>query len=242
MENKYLHEVLPFLKNVEKKRRRQFEDYFRTAPLWLIDAMVVETIPAGTIFIRENEPVETIYFVGNGKVKATDYRISGITFDFMKPQNMLALGGMEVLMEIDEFKTTLQAETDCILVKVARAKYEKWLNSDIEAFRLEAKISATSLLEEVRRNRLYLFLQGADRLAFLYVELYETHNKNGVRRIKESRTSMADETGLCLKSISRAIRKFLDEGLVTKNGNQILINPEQYEGLKKIIEEKIDRV
>ena len=47
---------------------------------------------------------------------------------------------------------------------------------------------------------------------------------------------------LCLKSISRAIRKFLDEGLVTKNGNQILINPEQYEGLKKIIDEKIDRV
>ena len=103
MENKYLYEVLPFLKNVEKKRRKQFEGYFRTAPLWMLDAMVVETIPAGTIFIRENEPVETIYFVGSGKVKATDYRISGITFDFMKPQNMLALGGMEVLMEIDEF-------------------------------------------------------------------------------------------------------------------------------------------
>ncbi len=242
MENNYLQEALPFLKEVEKKRQKQFEDYFRTAPLWLVDAMVVERIPAGTIFIRENEPVDTIYFVGSGRVKATDYRISGITFDFMKPQNMLALGGMEVLMELDEYKTTLQTETDCILVKLARTKYEKWLHSDMEALRLETKISTAALLEEVRRNRLYLFLEGVGRLAFLYVELYENHNQNGVLCIKESRASMAGETGLCLKSISRAIRKFVEDGLITKNGNQIRINAKQYEGLKKVIDEKIDRV
>ena len=242
MEHKYLHEALPFLKQIEKKRQKQFEIYFQSAPLWLIDAMVVETVAAGTVFIHENEPADMIFFVGSGKVKATDYRISGIAFDFMKPDDMIALGGMEVLMGLDTYKTTLQAETECILVKLTRAKYEKWLNSDLEAFRLEARITCASLLEEERRNRLYLFLQGADRLALLYVELYEKYNKNGVLHIRESRMSMADATGLCLKSISRAIRKFAEDGLVTKSGNQILISQEQYKGLREIIDEKIDRV
>lgn len=53
---------------------------------------------------------------------------------------------------------------------------------------------------------------------------------------------MANETGLSLKSISRAIKKFTEEGLVTKNGNQILINQDQYKKLKEIINEKIDSV
>lgn len=242
MEHSYLHEVLPFLKHVEKERRQQFEEYFRSAPLWLLDSMTVETITAGSVFICENEPAETIFFVGSGKVKATDYRISGVMFDFMKLENMIALGGMEVLMELDTYKTTLQAETDCILVKVARSKYEKWLKSDMEAFRLETKITCTSLLEEERRNRLYLFLQGAERLALLYVELYEKQNKNGILCLKENRTNRADETGLCLKSISRAIRKFVEKGLVTKNGNQIQINSGQYEKLKQFINEKMEGV
>lgn len=240
MEHKYLYEVLPFLKQVEKKRQRQFEEYFRSAPLWVMDALQVEKIEAGTVFIHENEPANMIFFVGSGRVKATDYRISGVAFDFMKPDNVIALGGMEVLMDLKTYRTTLQAETECVLVKLTRTKYEKWLCSDLEAFRQEAKLTCTSLLEEERRNRLYLFLQGADRLALLYVELYEKYNKNGTLYIKESRMSMADETGLCLKSISRAIRKMAEDGLITKSGNQILISQEQYQGLKQSICEKID--
>lgn len=241
MERNYLHEMLPFLTQIEKKRQEQFEIYFHSAPLWVMEALEVENIAAGTIFIHENEPADMIYFVGIGKVKATDYRVSGIAFDFMKPDNVIALGGMEVIMEQGTYKTTVQTETDCVLVKLSRAKYEKWLYSYPETFRLEAKLTCHSLLEEERRNRLYLFLQGADRLALLYVELYEKYNKNGTLYIKASRTSMADETGLCLKSVSRAIRKFSEAGLVTKNGSQLQISKKQYEGLKKIVSDKIDR-
>ena len=37
MENKYLAKILPFLDEIEKDRRKQFEEYFRTAPMWLMD-------------------------------------------------------------------------------------------------------------------------------------------------------------------------------------------------------------
>ena len=46
---------------------------------------------------------------------------------------------------------------------------------------------------------------------------------------------MADETGLCVKSISRGIKKFSEEGMITKDGNRILINREQYGELRKMV-------
>ena len=157
----------------------------------------------------------------------------------MKPKDLIALGGMEVIMELENYQTTWETETKCIVVKLPRAKYEKWIYADIDIFRLESKITCESLLEESRRNRLYLFLQGADRLALLLVEWFEKFNKNGQLCINESRQNIADETGLCLKSVSRGVKKFAGDGLIIKKGNQILITQEQYEGLRQIVNDNM---
>ena len=239
MKHTYLHDVLPFLRELEREKQKQFEAYFRTAPLWLMDLFKSEVLKAGTTFIRENEPADTIFFVAKGRVKATDYRISGIAYDFMKPTNLIALGGMEVILGQPLYQTTLQTVTDCIVARLPRIQYEKWIYSDMEAFRLEAKLTCASLLEEERRNRLYLFLEGADRLAVLFADWFEKYNKNDILCINESRQNLADETGLCLKSISRAIKKFQSDQLITKKGNQIWIDKKQYEGLKKTVDEKL---
>ncbi len=240
MEYNYLNKVLLFFKDMDRNIQEQFEEYFKTAPLWLLDSLKTDTIKAGVTFIEEGEPANTIYFVAKGRVKATDYRVSGIAFDFMKPNNVIALGGMEVLMKQDYYKTTIEAVTDCIIVKLSREKYEKWIFSDIKTLEKETLITCTSLLEEARRNRLYLFLQGADRLALMFVSCYEQNNENGVVCISEGRIGMADETGLCLKSVSRAVKKFIEEEMITKKGNQIYINSKQYKMLKNTLEDKIE--
>ena len=41
MENNYLAQILPFLNEIEEERKKQFEEYFRTAPMWLMDTFVV---------------------------------------------------------------------------------------------------------------------------------------------------------------------------------------------------------
>ena len=200
-----------------------------------MDLFQSEVMEAGITFIRENEPADTIFFVARGRVKATDYRVSGIAYDFMKPMNLIALGGMEVILGQDTYQTTLQTETECIVTKLPRAQYEKWIYSDTEAFRTEARLTCASLLE-------YLFLEGADRLAVLFADWFEKYSKNEQLCINESRQNLADETGLCLKSISRAIKKFQADDLITKKGNQIWINEKQYRGLKRTVDEKIGSV
>lgn len=241
MKPKYLFELLPFLKDVDRERQEQFVEYFKTAPLWILDSFQVEELEEDTVFIRENEPADTIFFVGRGLVKATDYRILEISYDYMLWNKVHAFGAMEFIMDLDTYRTTLQTVTKCTVVKLPRAKYERWMYSDIKALKYEAKLLTLNLLEEGRNGRLFLFLQGADRLALLFLERYERYSKNGILYVRGGRQDLADETGLCVKSISRAVKKFQEENLITKEGNQITINEKQYEGLKKIVALKIDR-
>ena len=240
MKHKYLYEALPFLKDADREKQVQFEEYFRSAPLWLMETFHVEEMEKGRVFVKEGEPADTIFFIGKGIIEATDYRVYGIPYDYMQFDKLYAFGGMEFIMDLDTYKTTLRTITDCTVIKIPRAMFEKWLCSDIQAMKHEAKLMGEYLLKEVRNNRLFLFLQVADRLALLFVERYERYSENGVLRVKGNRQNLADETGLCVKSISRGVKKFLDEGLITKEGNQILINQEQYEGLRKIVSMKID--
>lgn len=50
MKHTYLHDVLPFLRELEREKQKQFEAYFRTAPLWLMDLFQSEIMEAGTTF------------------------------------------------------------------------------------------------------------------------------------------------------------------------------------------------
>lgn len=240
MKSRPLYDALPFLNHIDVERQEQFERYFQSAPLWLLDAFQIEELKKGEVFVREGEAADTIFFIGQGIIEAIDYRVYGTPYDFMQFDRVYAFGGMEFLMDLDKYMTTLRTVTDCTIVRLPRAKFEKWLYSDIQAMKQESKLVSEYLLKESRNSRLFLFLQGSDRLALLFVERYEKYNKNGLLHVKGNRQNLADETGLCLKSVSRGVKKFQEEDLISKEGNQIFINKEQYEGLKKIVSKKID--
>lgn len=240
MKNKALYDALPFLESIDKERQEQFIDYFRTAPLWLMDAFQVEEVDKDVILVNEGDPADMIFFVGQGIIEGIDFRAYGTPYDYMQFHKVYAMGGMEFIMNLKTYKTTLRTVTKCIIVKLPRATFEKWLYSDIEAMKKEASLVCEYLLEEVRNNRLFLFLQGSDRLAMLLVNRYEQHNKNGILTINTTRQNLADETGLCLKSISRGVKKFAESGIITKENKRITINREQYEQLRDIVSEKID--
>ena len=163
MGERYLYQKCPFLKEVSQERREQFETYFRTAPDWLIDAFVVEKMKKGTTFIRENNPADTIYFIIEGLIVATDYRVLGISYDFMQFRKMYAFGGMEFIMDLDVYKTSLRTVTDSIAVKISRPMFEKWMYSDIKALKYESQQIGEYLLEQARNERIFLLMNGTDR-------------------------------------------------------------------------------
>lgn len=237
MRDNYLEEVFPFLKSIDRGRRDQFLAYFRNAPLWIFENFTIERLEKGRTFIREGEPVDAVYFIGDGIIKATDYRIYGISFDFMLFTNVYAYGGMEIIMGIDTYKTSLQTVTDCIVVKIPRAQFDKWMQTDIQSLRYEAKLMGEYLLEQARNVRAFLFLQGSDRLAMLLINRYEKYADKGVLRLNNDRQELSDFTGLSVKTITRSVKKLKEDGLLSRSGNYILVDRKQYESLKESLTE-----
>lgn len=238
--NKYLYDALPFLRDIDRDRQAQFETYFRSAPLWLMDTCQIEKLDKGAVFIREGDPADTIFFIGRGIIEAIDYRVYGIPYDYMRFDRVHAFGGMEFIMDLDTYQTTLRTVTDCVVVKLPRSKFEEWMYSDLQALKYEAKLIGEYLVRDARQSRIFLFLEGADRLAMLLVTRFEQYNQDGRLLVRESRQTLASETGLCVKSVNRAVKKFLDEGLVTKEGSRVLLDRRQYEGLRALVSRKID--
>ncbi|MDE7313371.1 MAG: Crp/Fnr family transcriptional regulator [Eubacterium sp.] len=233
MKEVYLEEVLPFLKRIDKERREQFQDYFKNAPLWILENFVIEKLQKGTTFIREGEPVDMVYFIGDGTIKATDHRIYGISFDFMLFTKVYAYGGMEIIMDIDRYTTTLQTVTDCTVVKIPKAQFAKWMSTDIISLKYEAKLMGEYMLEQARNVRAFLFLQGANRLAMLFTNRYEKYAVGGCLKLCNDRQELSDFTGLSVKTITRSVNKLKEDGLITKQGNTIVICEEQYNRLKE---------
>lgn len=235
MDHDYLAKILPFLNEIGQERKAQFEQYFRTAPIWLMDTFVIEELEEGTVFVREGEPADMIYFIGKGLIKATDYRIYGINYDFTVFGKVYAFGGMEVIVDLDKYQTTLQTVTKCIVLKIPKEGFKRWLESDITALQQESRLMGEYLLEQARDSRMLLFLQGADRVAFLLMKRYRKYASNGVLRMKGDRQELSDFTGLCVKTITRSIKKFKENGMVSTQGSYILINREQYGRMKDMI-------
>lgn len=237
MSDNHLDKVLPFLETIDEKRREQFHTYFKNAPLWLIDSFSIEKMEKGRTFIKEGNPVDAVYFVGDGVIKATDYRIYGIKFDFILFTDVYAYGGMEIIMELDKYQTSLQTVTDCTILKIPRAQFAKWLKTDIGALRYESKLMGEYLLEQARGVRAFLFLQGADRLAMLFTNRYKKFAVDGVLQVKNDRQELSDFTGLSVKTITRAVQKLEKEKMITREGSRIYVNREQYLKMKSVLSE-----
>lgn len=235
MENRYLTEVLPFLKEIDSDRRKQFEDYFRTAPVWLMDMFALEEMEADVTFVREGAPVDTVYFIGKGLIMATDYRIYGISYDFMLFSKVYAFGGMEVIINLDKYQTTLKTVTKCTVLKIPRAGFKKWIESDITALKQESRLMGEYLLEQAKESRTLLFLQGPNRVAFLLLNRYRQYAEDGVFRMKGDRQKLSDCTGLCVKTISRAVKKFRENDLITVERGYISVNYDQYLRLEEMM-------
>lgn len=125
-----------------------------------MDSFQIEEMDKGVIFVRENAPVENIYFIGKGIIEAIDYRVHGVAYEFMRFDNVYAMGGMEYIMDMKTYRTTLRTVTKCTVVKMSRANFEKWMSSDIHALKQEAKQIGNYLLEEGRKGRMMLFYKG----------------------------------------------------------------------------------
>lgn len=215
--------------------------YLLCAPQWLFDAFQVISLEKNQIVVEENRPVDRIYLLLEGIVKAMDYRIFGIVYDYMWFYPVKSFGAMEVLLDMECYRTTLVTATPCRLLAAPKGVYEKWLCGDINALQMEIKSIGSYLVEQSRKERTFLFVQGVDRVYLLFTQLFEQGQENGLCTLRLTRQELADRCGLSVKTVNRAVERMKGEGCISRKGNQILIHSGQYQMMKEYLASIIDQ-
>ena len=78
-------------------------------------------------------------------------------------------------------------------------------------------------------------------MALYLVDNYKKNEKNGVFFVTSSRAEISEMTGLCVRTVNRAVKKFYENGWITKEGNKFSINREQYMKMNETVSALIER-
>lgn len=234
--NASVESVRKVTESLSTEKKEYIDRLFMNAPLWLLESMNIRTYEKEVAFIYEDEPVDLVYILLDGTVRAVDHRIFGMEYDFIRFDAVKIFGSMEILLDIELYRTTLSTVTPCTFLVMKKEDFRKWIEKDINALLMETKSMGTYMLEQSRKERIFLFLNGMDRLMILFMEYYDNHKETSGKAILcQTRQELSDISGMSVKTINRSIKKMEEEEYIGRNGNKIIINKVQYLKMKEYI-------
>lgn len=237
-----MYDVRAVIGELDEDRRAYLEEYFKNAPAWLMNAMQVIKIRKDQTFIAEGEEADKIYILLKGKVVGVDYRVKEVAYGYLKFKPVEVFGAMEIMMKMDKYKATLQTLENCLFLRIDRGTFAKWMNNDINAYRMQSEKTISYLVEEARKERLYVLIQGVERIYLALHELYRLYAHNGVCNIYVSRKDFTQITGVSERTVTRTITDLANRGYLTKDGWNIVINREQHSQIEMLVEDKIQEL
>lgn len=235
MLNQQTDRVLDLIAALDEERRNYLNKYLENAPISILEQIEIMDMKGGTVFIYEGEKIEKIYILVDGGVKATDQYRDGVSFEYMWFKPIKVFGTMEILLDMDTYRTSLTTVTESRFLVIPRRAFEKWINHDEKALRLEAKTMGTYLLTQAKMARAFLFFEGKQRVMVFIIATLDMNGESDSIRL--SRQSIADSTGLSTRTVDRAIRELTDEGYLKCRGGRLYISQEQRERLKQDAED-----
>ena len=233
-------DVFSKIKKVQNRLNKDDAEYLKSylsnAPYWVLESSQVVVKEPKSVFIEENAPADKVYILLEGIVRAVDYRVKGIAYDYMWLNSIRAFGAMEILFKLDEYKTTLSTVTTCTFLVMSRSNYERWLWEDKNVLQMEVESTGGNILEQNRIGRVLMFLQGMDRIIYMFLKNYEQSKPEGEYVLGLTRMEIAERCGFSVKTVNRAIKKMEEDGYIQKEGHKIKISKEQYMKMKNYLD------
>lgn len=236
MNKKTASQIKDILLRIPDKQEAYFRNYFSNAPDAVLNAIRIEKICQDHLLTEENEPIEKIYVLMEGVIKAIDYRVKGSAYEYARFEPVTVIGSMECVFSIPVHMTTLVTSTPCTLFSIPRPVYENWIWEDTNALRAEAQSMRSYLVERTRESRVMILLNGAERLIYVLVKECKKAGQLQEYNLPINRQDLADKCGFSVKTVNRSLKKLEEEGMLSKNGHKIRISQSQYVAMKEYLD------
>lgn len=232
---RFSEELERVLTRLPQEEEMKFRTYFENAPGEVLNLLSLEKRYADRYLVEENEPIERVYILLEGQVKAVDFRVKGSSYEFARFDGVSFLGSMECIFGEACYMTNIITVTPCTLVSLPSAVFANWMNTDLAALRREAENMRQTLLANSRENRMLLLLSGMERLIYLLVKKCRSRGECREYILSVNRQELAEQCGTSVKTVNRSMKRLEDSGFLTREGHKVKITQRQYTAMQEYL-------
>lgn len=95
------------------------------------------------------------------------------------------------------------------------------------------------LLKQARKERLYVLLQGVERIYLVLYKMYQTYARNGQCVLYMSRKDFTETAGVSERTVTRTLKSLEEKGCIDREGWRIRIGEKQYGMIRELLEDKM---
>lgn len=227
-------------KLLSKEKIQELQTLLANAPKSLMEAAKIMRIEKDTTFIDAGEKATRIYILVKGQVKAADYRVNEVVYDYTWLEPIELLGAMEFYMGCEDYITTLITMTDCIMITFSKEAFRHWIEKDPRTMLKQVRIMMNRLNDQSRKERTFMFLSGQERLMYLLTQIYHEHEQEGECIVQITQEELANHSGINLRTATRAIHQLCKEGKLTKRDRKLHINKRQCKQMEQELKVIVD--
>lgn len=220
--------LMRILHTLPKPLKKTLGAFFSTAPPALHTACRMVSLPKGHIFVHTFDACHSVFILIEGSVKAVDQQHSDTIYvfdEFFAPE---FFGEMELFSDRNHYIADLMTTSPSRFIVIPSQSYQEWMQSDTQALYTRTCAMLTQLTYQASNERTHLFLNATERMCFYFYRRYQTQTHEGILHLYMTRQMLADQTGLSLRTVNRAMKKLACDGFITFNRSQISINSTQY--------------
>lgn len=236
-----MNEFLEVMESLPEEKKKYLQEMFKNVPYWLLGEIHVRKFPKKKAFVRSGETADRIYILIEGKVKATELQKYEFVYDYTNFEAIHIFGEMEVYAGYETYISTLVTSTSCMMLEIRKDFYVKWMRNDTGMLLFRVQNMLRDLLNQSKKERIFVFLSGTQRMYYLFVKMYREYAKDDILEVKSTKEELANLAGIDIRTVNRAIKKMIEDGLLVKDGRSLIVHQSQYDEMQQILQTMIDK-
>lgn len=192
-------------------------------------------VKEGENILSQGEPRSDIFVLISGRASTVFQHWGYTTYAFDEFTPISIFGEQEALSGHAHIVADVRAKSNCRFLALREADYLRWVQSDTGIMQKRMRAVINTLFRQVEQERSALFLTRRQRVQQFLMDYYQRHVDkfpSGVVVVRQNRVSIAEETGISLRTVNRIVQRMYDNGDVTPQKGKITLSQEQFEQMK----------
>ncbi|MFT3952182.1 MAG: Crp/Fnr family transcriptional regulator [Oscillospiraceae bacterium] len=199
-------------------------------------AVVTKKRP-GTVIIQSGAKPEKVYFLLRGTVKIHKELPDGVLYEIDSVKAPCLFGETEAITDAESSRATVCTKDECAWIALRKETFLRWMQTSNRALFQVTRLIITKNFNQQSKDRTMLFSHGFQRLAYRLLSYYEETGDATVT-LEISRERLSEDTGLNIRSISRALNRLEEQQMIGRSGRKILISAEQSRLMKRAVSDE----